>query len=93
MNIIHRLAEYSECESWSFWCPACECGHRFVTKWFNGRQEPVWSWNGDMEKPTIRPSIRCTGQNMCHIVVTDGKIAFCDDSWKFAGQTMDMEPL
>ena len=29
-------------------CPACECGH-----WFND----TWQFNGDMEKPTISPSI------------------------------------
>lgn len=25
------------------------------------RGEPVWSWNGDTEKPTLKPSILCQG--------------------------------
>ena len=61
------------------------------------RGTPCWSWNGDVEKPTLKPSI-LTGANFeaseklkCHSFVTDGKIEFLDDSThEFAGQTMDL---
>lgn len=58
---------------------------------------PCWSWNGDMEKPTLKPSI-LTGDDehsratrKCHSFVTDGKIQFLEDSThEFAGRTMDL---
>lgn len=52
-----------------------------------------WSWNGDTEKPTIKPSVRTTdGQGtVCHSFVNDGQIQFLSDSThEFAGQTMDL---
>lgn len=36
-----------------FWCPGCECAHG--VRVFG--EKPVWSWNGDIERPTITPSI------------------------------------
>lgn len=54
-----------------------------------------WLWNGDMEKPTLTPSIRTTGghkgEHLCHSFVTDGKIKFLNDSThEFAGQIVDL---
>ena len=58
---------------------------------------PCWSWNGDVEKPTLKPSI-LTGADehhratkKCHSFVTDGQIRFLADSThEFAGRTMDL---
>lgn len=36
-----------------FFCPGCKCGHWFKTT----PPEPQWTFNGDMEKPTVRASI------------------------------------
>jgi len=36
-----------------FFCPGCKCGHGFKTT----PPEPQWTFNGDMEKPTVRASI------------------------------------
>jgi hypothetical protein len=52
-----------------------------------------WSWNGDTEKPTIKPSVSTTnGRNTkCHSFINDGKIQFLADSThEFAGQTLDL---
>lgn len=52
-----------------------------------------WSWNGDTEKPTIKPSVRTTnGHNtVCHSFINDGRIQFLSDSThEFAGQTLDL---
>lgn len=58
------------------------------------RKEPVWSWNGDVEKPTFKPSIlsRVPGVcDCCHSWVTDGKVQFLGDcTHEFAGQTLDL---
>jgi hypothetical protein len=56
---------------------------------------PVWSWNGDTEKPTLKPSIltKCghDGKITCHSWVNDGKAIFQPDSThELAGQTVDL---
>ena len=40
-----------------FFCPGCRCGHYFKTT----PPEPQWTFNGDMEKPTVRASILVRG--------------------------------
>lgn len=37
-----------------FWCPACDESH--VIRVAGG--DP-WTWNGDVERPTIQPSVKC----------------------------------
>lgn len=39
-----------------FFCPGCECGH-----WFQTQGSPAWTFNGDMERPTVSPSILVRG--------------------------------
>jgi hypothetical protein len=60
----------------------------------HGKREGTnyWSWNGDTENPTIRPSILSEdGTNKCHCWITDGKVIFLNDSnHEFAGKTMDL---
>ena len=76
-----------------FFCPGCRMGHGFKTD----GPGPCWSFNGDMEKPTIRPSIRVfggirEGVEQCHCFVRDGTIQFLDDSdHELAGQTVALE--
>lgn len=69
-----------------FFCPACKCGH-----WFN----KSWEFNGDIEKPTISPSILVTRppeEYRCHSFITDGKIRFLDDcSHEMKGKTINLE--
>lgn len=52
-----------------------------------------WTWNGDTEKPTLRPSVLTKiGERVrCHTWVNDGKAQFLDDcSHELRGQTVDM---
>lgn len=60
----------------------------------HGRREgtPCWSWNGDVNAPTLRPSIlsRLTGV-VCHCWISEGKVQFLTDSThELAGQTLDL---
>lgn len=55
-----------------------------------------WSWNGDTEKPTLKPSI-LTEVNYgeatyrCHSFVNDGVVQFLSDcSHELAGQTIEL---
>ena len=57
------------------------------------RKEPVWTWNGDTEKPTLKPSVLTTGgdQWRCHTWVTDGKAQFLSDTThELKNQTVDL---
>lgn len=59
-----------------------------------------WSWNGDTEKPTLRPSIKTTGTDdsgnpyVCHTWVNDGMAQFLSDSThELSGQTHELLPV
>lgn len=81
---------------WHFWCPGCKCLHFFQTRPVNGRA--VWSFNGDIENPTVKPSI-LTGhknftENRCHSYITDGKIQFLADCHhELKGKTVDLQDI
>ena len=60
-----------------------------------------WSWNGDTEKPTLKPSILTRGgiydkddnyvNHVCHCFVNDGIISFLDDcTHEFKGQQIPL---
>jgi len=57
-----------------------------------------WSWNGDTEVPTLKPSILTEftwGEerklHRCHSFVNDGKVQFLHDcSHELVGQTCDL---
>lgn len=58
-------------------------------------QKPSWMWNGDVDQPTLKPSILSRGGGKdvkcCHSFVTNGKIRFLKDcSHELAGKTMDL---
>ena len=54
-----RTSEYGPGGAgYTFWCPGCEEVHMFITQRGEYRpQGPVWSFNGDVEKPTFSPSL------------------------------------
>lgn len=35
-----------------FWCPGCDCAHKIVIE-----TPESWTFNGDLERPTISPSV------------------------------------
>lgn len=84
-------------EGWLIRCPACNREH-FIPK--DGR----WTFNGNIEKPTFKPSINeCSNPPnhknyrpdiptfRCHYIITDGRIAFCSDcTHALKGQTVEL---
>jgi Family of unknown function (DUF6527) len=77
---IHKKAD----NRYAFFCPGCKCGHIFKTE----GPGPVWTFNGDMEKPTIRASIMVHGQ-----VYPSGGTWPTDEehAQMMAGKTMEMK--
>jgi hypothetical protein len=80
-----------------FWCPGCDTVMQVCPK--------RWSWNGDVDKPTLWPSIKQTcgpfpegssraGQTeVCHCFVRDGNIEFCNDCTHEKRGTMPLPEL
>lgn len=68
-----------------FECPGCGYAHVIDNR---------WTFNGDFEKPTFKPSILVQGENRCHSFVTDGEIKFLKDcSHDLAGKTVSLPDL
>lgn len=88
-------------ESVAIFCPGCKYYHAIPTK---VGLEKSWTYNGDMDKPTFRPSLLLrTGSHSdpnyiddpecppstCHSHITDGYIQFAIDSTHhLTGQTV-----
>jgi hypothetical protein len=81
-----------------FDCPGCGMWHGPIVKRSTPSQRPLWDWNGDLEKPTLSPSILVTWEygearekRVCHSFVRAGRIEFLGDcTHKCAGQTVDL---
>lgn len=78
-----------------FFCPGCQMYHHVTVERGDSYSGPVWTWNGDLEKPTVNPSllINYLGTNKrCHLFVRDGRIQYLNDcNHALKGQTIDME--
>jgi len=91
-------------------------GKRFLRFFPHGYEHPIelpvitsgcrddwqaWTWNGSVEKPTLRPSIRTKhggkplGQEIVsHLWLNDGECQYLGDSTDgLAGQTLPLRPL
>jgi Family of unknown function (DUF6527) len=64
-------------------CP-CGCGSGMVLPIYrSGEPKPgktAWEWNGNEERPTLKPSIRDMATCYFHGFLTDGVWSFCGDS-------------
>jgi hypothetical protein len=68
------------------WCPACNEPHGIAVSRPN-RSGARWSFNGNFDKPTFAPSVKCTTtdedgveRTLCHYFITDGNVVFCNDN-------------
>lgn len=82
------------------YCPACRHGHLFYTEKAPKGKRPVWDFNGNVEKPTFKPSLLVytpkhsdgtPQKTICHSYVTDGKIRYLNDcAHDMKGKTVDL---
>lgn len=99
MPVLEKIsAEERKAGHWpeyEFYCPGCKCDHGFKTD----GGSPQWTFNGNMEKPTVRASILVKwadskGEKVCHLFITDGMIEYLSDcTHAFAGQTIPMREI
>lgn len=88
--------------SYCFICPGCNREHAFVTEWkpLSNRSEPKWVFNGNVDRPTFKPSLlynagRANPEvDLCHSYVTDGRIQFLSDcTHPLANKTVDLPEI
>lgn len=87
------------------WCPGCDLLHRvqFVGEDGVVPEGPVWTFDGNVESPTVQPSIlvkRTYGpdhekvEQVCHSYLTAGVWQFLDDcTHALKGQHVPLPPL
>ncbi len=78
-----------------FWCPGCKDLHSIAVGEPNEKGSK-WSWNGDYDNLTVRPSILVTAgsSRRCHSFITEGVWEFqLDCNHKLAGQKVPMVDL
>ncbi len=74
----------------AWWCPGCDECHLITTERVG--PGPKWSFDGNVESPTVAPSIRISQkETRCHCFVRAGQIEFLSDCiHPLAGKTVPM---
>lgn len=89
------------------WCPGCAAvegltgTHQVVVETGPAHDGgPVWEWDGELERPTVNPSLLVTyGRGdqsplVCHSLIVDGAWQYLGDcTHPMAGQTVPLPPL
>ena len=74
-----------------FWCPGCDEPHQVPVA-----GDKAWQFNGNLESPTISPSLLVRGDERgngvrCHLFLKNGVLEFCTDSGHgLAGKTVPL---
>lgn len=78
------------------WCPACDDLHGLPIE---GTGHPVWQFDGNLDAPTLSPSILTRygpgkDNRVCHSFVRAGRWEYLADcTHELAGRTVPMVPL
>lgn len=73
-----------------FWCQGCHALHsvrvQLATRLNGVKDGPLWSWDGNLDAPTISPSVKCTWEygdgepaGCCHLFLKAGVIEYLGD--------------
>lgn len=88
-----------------YWCDGCDMRHMVHTQPVpNEPGLPVWEFNGNLEKPTISPSVlvnwkgssnpKLDAIGTCHTFITDGVVEFLADCGHIlAGQKVPLRKV
>lgn len=73
MKVVSEL-NLKNGEKWfSFFCPGCQCSHHFTDK---------WQFDGDVEKPTVSPSILVRFTHFVPPVTADNLAQWKSEPWE-----------
>lgn len=95
------MAKFEKVENthglYQFYCAGCKC-HHYV--WTDARDGvSPWGFNGDVNSPTITPSILVRYpvkdfMNICHSFITNGRIQYLSDcTHELACQTVELPEI
>lgn len=80
-----------------FCCPGCGgTGLHMLPVNCNAGGKPTWTWDGNLDAPTLSPSIltRWGNDKVCHSYLRAGVFEYLDDSThQYAGQKVPMPEL
>lgn len=88
---LHARVSDSQ-KTYLFWCPGCEEVHGLpVRNDPNDGVHPSWTFDGNLEAPTFRPSLLHPHKPVCHLFITGGRIHFQNDcDHALTGKVVDM---
>lgn len=93
-NLYRFPSEDGQHMSWGFHCPGCGYGHAFKVAAPAGWKGPIWSFNGDRDRPTFEPSLLVNGSDparRCHLFLRDGQVQYLNDCHhELRGQTLPL---
>jgi len=94
LNKMDKFKIIGEGKARQYWfdCPGCDDVHAI---------NDTWEFNGDLENPTVSPSILAEGYSYktktdfkCHSYIKAGKIQFLSDcTHELAGQTVELPKI
>lgn len=90
MSKFALMESNAEQTRYVFFCPGCQEYH-----WIRTRgPKPNWSFDGNLDCPTVSPSILCCKDDparRCHSYVRAGRIEFLGDcGHRLAGQAVEL---
>ena len=94
MPKFKKYAEEAYKGAYSFFCPGCQTTHVVWTD--KNDNIPTWDFNGDIESPTVSPSIKVVmpikdKENICHSFIRNGQIEYLNDcTHELRGKTIDL---
>lgn len=96
-NVLAVMDPSKGLPDYLFYCPGCKQHHGAWTTRRNG-VHAIWSFNGDMVRPTFGPSMKIMHPSgaICHFFIRNGMIEFLNDcTHDLKGQTVPMlaDPL
>ena len=80
----------------TIFCEGCKYYH---TVRIDGKGKHNWTFNNDLDSPTLSPSILVTQPlpshtHICHSFITDGNISYLSDcTHELAGQTVELKDI
>lgn len=81
-----------------FYCPGCKDLHVLYHTQGTSQIGPVWTWDGNVDKPTVSPSVRLFRRDRkgfeitaCHFFLKSGYIEYCNDcDHSLSGKTVEL---